>query len=123
MSHYIIWGDVIDGINMAGQANADKPFWEANCTPATQFPRSMYAQLKAVQARGIQVICLAGDFGQKVQSFDWQSPEGIWFLGAGFRKGNGIVADPGDQVLVFSHNPQERELTWQFMTTDDFLRY
>lgn len=123
MSHYIIWGDVVDGVEMRDQANANKPFWEATCTPATQFPRSMYDQLKTVQARGVQVICLAGDFGQRVQSFSWQNPEGMWFLGAGFKKGNGIVADPEDQILIFSHDVESRQLDWRFTNVEEFLRY
>ena len=106
MTHFVIWGELIEGQNMWETANANKPSWQFRCEPNSDFQRLLYSMLESVQERGVQVICLAGDFGQNVQEFEYLANTGIWFLGAGFNKGFSQELDSEDAVIHFKYNPK-----------------
>lgn len=119
LSHHTIWGDAITGINMWETANANKPQWESLCGTGTRFIPYLEPRLRQVQDRGVQVICLAGDFGQQATSFEYLSDGGIWYLGAGLNKGKSQEIDPDDMVIVFHFDPVAGSLNWDFIRVDN----
>jgi hypothetical protein len=123
MTHHTIWGNQIQGINMWETANANRPFWEVLCEPVVNFDQSILPVLREIQARGVQVICLAGDFGQRAYQFSHQSNEGIWYLGAGFNKGFSKDLDPEDKAILFDYDPMAETLDWRFLTTTELAEW
>ncbi|MDX2245234.1 MAG: metallophosphoesterase [Bacteroidia bacterium] len=119
LTHHCIWGDAVAGQDMWMTANGNKPFWRSLCTEGSEFMPDILPRLKAVQARGVQVICLAGDFGQRVKAFEYRSAEGIWFLGSGLNKGLSNEIDPDDQAMILTFDPVQKSLEWEFVAVTE----
>lgn len=115
LSHHVAWGKVEPNMDMGSHANAPKDFWRAVCEPNTEFQNSIYPLLVDVQQKGVKVICLAGDFGQRKKSYQYQTQEGIWLLGSGLNKGLSSDIDEEDAALIFHHHPTEKSLDWEFV--------
>jgi len=81
------------------------------CTKSNNFYDDLYPKLKEVKDRGIQVLCIAGDLGARVNEFEHQTEEGIFFLASGL---DFLDSDNDDQVLILQHNNQTGQLEWQF---------
>ena len=128
LHHYGLLTDSLSGgaYSLDTVFNYYKPFLKWKCRPGdATFAQAVYPMLLRVQQRGIQVVLVAGDLGQRAKQFAWQSPQGIRFLGSGINNS----ADPAhapdyvtnfdpDKVLVFRHDPQERKLEWNFQDLD-----
>ena len=119
MTHHVIWGESIHGVNMWETANANRPSWQVRCEPAGDFQSAILPVLENIQQSGIQVICLAGDFGQRVKQFSYLANNGIWFLGAGMNKGLSLDLDPEDSVIRLNYDPEGEKLDWEFLTIDE----
>ena len=89
---------------------------------------TVYPWLVAVQNRGIQVVCIGGDFGMNAKTFAHRSAEGIWLLGSGINNSldKDYVPDyvtnlQPDSVLILNHHPQTRTLDWSFVRLRDLV--
>jgi hypothetical protein len=125
LSHHIIWNIVKDFPSLWEKANANKPFWESKCGEfeTARFHDILYQQLVEVQEKGVQVVFISGDYGQKDKFFERESEDGIWFLASGIDQHNRHFPDSlksvvKDKVLHLQHNPEERSLNWQFLDLD-----
>jgi len=92
-----------------------------SCTPAGTFEDLAYPLLKKVQDRGIQVILIGGDFGQRAKRFEYKNADGVWFLGSGINNSMDKKYQPEyvtslnpDSILVFDYDVEARELEWEF---------
>lgn len=127
LSHYIIWNHVKGTPNLWHRANANNPYWQFRCDDKrSRFEDGMYQRLVEVQKRGVQVIFISGDYGQKEKSFQYQTATGIWFLASGIDHSNKYMPDSlkssaKDKVLLFDHYPAERQLHWTFLDLDSLL--
>ncbi len=128
LSHHIIWGDAdagIQSINMWDRANANKPFWKSECAPNTKFHQSLYPLFTAVQERGIQVVFIAGDYGQREKKFQYLSEKGIWFIASGiddsYVEHNGIPLPP-DHILELQYDTFDANLSWKFADLDSLVK-
>jgi hypothetical protein len=88
----------------------------------------VYPWLVSVQNRGIQVICVGGDFGMNAKTFAHRTPAGIWLLGSGINNSldKDYVPDyvtnlQPDSVLIFTHQPHSRMLNWSFVRLRDLV--
>lgn len=88
----------------------------------------VYPWLVSVQNRGIQVVCVGGDFGMNAKTFAHRSEAGIWLLGSGINNSldKDYVPDyvtnlQPDSVLIFTHHPQNRSLNWSFVRLRDLV--
>ncbi len=124
LTHHVIWGDADDGIrniSMWDRANGNKAFWLSECKPNTKFHQTLYPLFTAVQDRGIQVVFIAGDYGQREKEFQYLTEKGIWLIGSGiartYTEHNG-VALPSDHILELTLDKTQRELTWEFVNLD-----
>jgi len=84
------------------------------CLPPNNFYKDVYPRLIQVQQSGIQVICIAGDIGVKVDRFEHKTQEGIYFLASGLKDRTNH-----DKVLLFDHDIENKKLTWDFVALDD----
>lgn len=110
LHHKLLW--MMDNGALQGRADAVTNGGTGgcfHCIPPNNFYAEVYPRLLKVQKKGIQVICIAGDIGVKVHEFEYQSPEGIYFLASGLKDGG---AD--NRVLLFEHDIKNRKLSWKF---------
>jgi hypothetical protein len=80
------------------------------CLEPNNFMSDLYPILTNVQQHGIQVICVGGDLGIKRNEFEYLDTSGMYFLASGINDGT-----DDDQVLVFTHDIEKRELKWNFI--------
>ena len=124
LMHQVVWDSVDLSVDVFEFANTNYKHWQARCNPTGYFYNDIYPLLADVQDRGIQVVCVSGDGGQKDQKTgSIKSSDGIWFLLSGINNYNERDPDkrallPPDQVLIFEHWPENRELTWTFENLD-----
>jgi len=115
-------------INVQEIFNFYDPTFNIGCRIRGTFEELVYPRLVEVQKRGVQVILVGGDTGQQVKEFDFTSKDGIVFLGSGINnsynnKGKApdyFVFDP-DQVLIFSHEKNQKKLTWEFVELNSLV--
>jgi hypothetical protein len=93
-------------------ANIGQISWQIN---PNNFYTDLYPKLEIVEQRGVEVICVAGDLGFKATEFEYETPEGIHFLGSGINAGAS-----GNKALLFFHNEEERTLSWEFRLLTEF---
>lgn len=110
LSHKLIWmagnpvlEPMIDSVCNGGTGTC---FW---CTNPNNFYQDVYPRLVNVKARGINVVCIGGDLGYKVQRFEYTMPEGISYLGNGMCSGCAF-----NQVVLLTYNTGTRTLSWMF---------
>ncbi len=126
LSHYVIWNHVKNMPNLWRRANANNPTWESRCQAKSRFEHVLYNRLVEVQKRGVQVVFISGDYGQKDKKFQFQCEEDIWFLASGLDRSNKHMPDSlqetaKDFILLLDHSPENRTLTWNFLDLDSLL--
>jgi len=117
LMHHGIWKGV-PGLPSPGiYAQSNLVYWNANCDSVdTPFNKTIYPKLLSVKNRGIEVICILGDMGAGPKKFDMESDDGIHFLGCGLYHN-----EPDDNVLIFSQQLPDYNLSWQFVNLDSLL--
>jgi len=80
----------------------------SHCVIANNFNKDIYPELIGVQQSGIDVVCVAGDIGNKVKSFEHVTDDGVTFIGSGIKSG-----DSGNLGLILEKHGNQ-ELTWHF---------
>jgi hypothetical protein len=80
------------------------------CINPNNFNSEIYPNLVEVEERGVEVLCIGGDIGFKVNEFEYLSPEGIQFLASGIYSG-----EEGNKALLFQHDLNNNILTWDFI--------
>jgi len=86
----------------------------------TNWPKDILPRLRAVQKRGIQVICMAGDIGNNVREFEEHTKDGIYYLASGLCALEGKRNE--SEILLFEHDLDRRKLSWKFVNLDDYLK-
>lgn len=119
LSHHVCWARVagLDSAQVAANANGAWLKWRFN--PQEYFEDAIYPLLLQVKNKGINVINLAGDFGQESTEYYQQSPDGIHFIGSGITSDipwNTQFQTHGleDKILIFEHNLETQALHWHF---------
>lgn len=85
-----------------------------HCINENNFNRDIYPSLVEVRQRGIEVICIGGDIGNKIAEFEYTTPESIYLLASGIS-----TKRSDNKALVFVHNIENRELSWSFRLLED----
>lgn len=98
------------------------------CDPDLLLTDWWYPQLLKVKNRGIEVILVGGDFGMRARQFEFYTPEGICLLGSGInaslKRENApeyVTSFGKDKVLIFDHQPDKHQLSWQFSDLDSLI--
>ena len=126
--HNVVWDSVSTDFDADEFANGNYAQWHSRTVPFDFFYHSMYPKLVEVQNKGIQVMCISGDLGQReTKYFEFESKEGIQFLASGIN--NSVTADrerlsklPPDHILVLEHNTTEKTIGWKFYNLDEFIK-
>ncbi len=116
MTHKAIW--LRDNPELKAYASTGPYNWACNyAISQTNWPQDILPRLREVQKRGVQVICLAGDFGNNKQTFDVKTSDGIQYLGCGIPAND--KKRPLGRALLFRHDPAKRKLDWEFIPIPD----
>lgn len=128
LMHHMVFGAIDFEMNSAGGANSDQPFYSFRDDSLTTFADSLYPRLVEVQKRGVQVLVLSGDLGQKAKYFYWPTDEGIKFFGCGINNSVTSIDLPGyvsttepDRALLLYHDVEQKRLSWRFPTLNSLL--
>jgi len=84
------------------------------CINPNNFYSEIYPKLKQVKQKGIEVICIGGDIGSKTSEFEFETPDGIFFIASGiFSEG------AYNKALLFKHNKKLKTLVWNYKYIKD----
>ena len=126
LTHHVVWGTIDNSATLLDIGNTEASWIPFSCSTSlnTTFENIILPELIEVQARGTSVICIAGDLGQKVNSYEYKTEDGIVFLGSGITSETPWnqqfqTAGEVDKVLRFYHNITKQELFWEFINVDD----
>ncbi|MFQ5335686.1 MAG: hypothetical protein ACE5DN_06395, partial [Flavobacteriales bacterium] len=124
LMHHVLWFEIDTKYWI--YTNELKSSWRATCDSASTFKNAVYPLLQAVQQKGIQVLCIAGDVGLKKKKHgSYRSDEGIQFLACGLGDGHYYREQKdsihNDQVLILRHNLRDSSLSWGFHNLDSLL--
>lgn len=84
------------------------------CINPNNFYSEIYPELLEVEAKGVEVICIAGDIGFRRNEFEYLTPEGIQYLASGIEAGAS-----NNQALLLNHDPGGGLLSWEFVLLSD----
>ncbi|MEL7534793.1 MAG: hypothetical protein AAFN10_26040 [Bacteroidota bacterium] len=126
LSHHLTWTDVEPDMNAQTAGNAGGSWLPYKCAPLTQFRFVVYPLLQQVQARGVQVVVIAGDAGQRDKFYQHQTTDGIWFLASGINNSTEPNLEkraqlPKDRILYLDYEQENGLLDWQFLDLDSLL--
>jgi len=115
LHHKLIWmygnEDLESEIPMVSNGQAGECFW---CINPNNFYQAVYPLLLEVEDRGMEVLCIGGDLGFYSKTFQYQTPEGIDFLGSGMN-----FDDEDNPVLLLKYDFTTSQLDWIFQLLRD----
>lgn len=124
LMHDAVWENVPGLPFPSIYANGSQTFWNPHCgASGSSFANSIYPLLVKVKSKGVEVISMMGDSGWKRGGY-FISDDGIHFLASGINETYYKLKQPDnelhikDRVLIFTHQPKARELTWTFVELD-----
>ena len=114
MTHKLVW--ILWHPEMKEHVGKNGPFsWDCNYgISRNNWNEKVLPHLQRTQRKGIQVICLAGDIGNRTKSFEEFTSDGIVYLASGINP-----VDHDVQFLLFKHEPPE--LNWEFVNLEKYL--
>ncbi len=117
-----------DSLDYSKIFNYYHPEYLVSCENPATFEEVIFPILKSIQEKGVQVIFVGGDLGQRAKEFEFRTKEGIYFLGSGIN--NSAIpfglpeyvtnTDP-DKLLIFKHNPLKETLSWEFVELEKLV--
>lgn len=119
LTHNALWKGIDNISNLGDYANADLSDLLFSIDPDYKYINGIYPKLVEVQKKGINVIHIAGDFGQKVSRYTHLSSDSIQFIGSGITSNtpyNEQLPSHGlpDYYLVLNHDLTTQKISWEF---------
>lgn len=100
--------------------NTDGSWMFFNFDPILDYCDGVYPNLQKVAQRGIKVIHVAGDFGQRSATYSFETEDGIQFLGSGISSNTSYhekfpTHGTPDSILVFRHDVIRQTIDWEYV--------
>jgi len=100
--------------------NTDGSWMFFNFDPTLDYCNGVYPKLQKVARRGIKVIHIAGDFGQRAATYSYKTEDGIQFLGSGISSNTSYhekfpTHGQPDSILVLRHDIVRQSIDWKFI--------
>lgn len=127
LHHHALLNDRIAGdtLHLGKVFNFFRDSFKVNCAPEAWFETAVYPMLTKVRQKGIEVVLISGDLGQRAKRFEYRTKEGIWFLGSGVNNTCSKDNPPDyvtnfhpDSLLVLFNKPGRAGIEWKFVTLD-----
>lgn len=124
LSHFITWRHVPNIETPEKYANSDWSWMFFHLEPNEIYAKSVYPLLQKAKSKNVEVICVAGDMGQKAISYEGVSADSIHFLGSGIVSNTVYnqqfsTYDMVDKVLVLTHDLDQKTITWDFESIEN----
>ncbi|MFT4661519.1 MAG: hypothetical protein ACI8XB_001796 [Patiriisocius sp.] len=102
-----------------GNANEDQSKNLFHIGPNLKYADGVFPKLQEVINKGVKVVHIAGDLAQKKPNYNFETPEGIQYLGSGITSEvpyNDRFPSCGepDYYLVLHHNINREDISWTF---------
>jgi hypothetical protein len=117
-----------DSLNINTIFNLSHPDNKISCKEPGTFEEVYFPIINRIQRKGIQVILVAGDLGQRAKEFEYRSEEGIYFLGSGINNSaipfglpKYVTNTNPDKLLIFNHDISKKELSWEFVELNKLI--
>jgi Calcineurin-like phosphoesterase len=117
-----------DSLDIGKLFNYYHPEYLTSCKIPSTFEKVFFPIFKKIQKKGVQVITIGGDLGQRSKEFEYRSKEGIYFLGSGinnsaiaFNLPDYVTNTSPDKLLIFKHDISKKELSWEFVELNSFI--
>ncbi|TKG91138.1 hypothetical protein EYV94_22295 [Puteibacter caeruleilacunae] len=126
-THHGVWNNIPGLPKPTNYAHSGLEYYNFNCDDVeSTFEKAIYPKLIDVHARGVEVVCLIGDMGGNKKKVDKKCDNGIYFLGCGLNNSKyknifEYLKQEDDLVLVFTHIPGKRSLTWDFVPLNELM--
>jgi len=130
ISHLATW-DNLETDFPQGQSNTPYPQYCFTCNKNSQYEKVIYPLLKKVRERGVKVVNISGDFGQRNKAFHYMTRDSILYLGSGIN--NSILSKPEslsrfkyvkntnpDSILTLKYDKKTNVLTYKFHNLNNF---
>ena len=102
------------------------------CDSNYTFKNKIYPLFVKVRERGVNVVFVSGDYGQKAKTFEYLTKDSIYFIGSGIN--NSILSKPKgifkysyitnydpDHILIFNYKTKTKKLSWEFVNLNEYL--
>lgn len=118
LTHHLIWLDDKGHLSTIADSISNAPLSDCwYCINPNNFYEDIYPDLIRLEEKGIEVICIGGDIGFFVNSFEYLTEEGIDFLGSGIS----YSKQEKNKVLEFVHDLSSRTLIWEYKKVKDLI--
>jgi len=119
LSHHMVWNPIDLENNTSDIANGDLSDLLFHVEPNLDYTNGIYPLLQEVKSRGVEVMHIAGDLGQKVASYEYETQDGIHYLGSGITaetEWNEQFSTAGDvdYFLILNHDLLAQEISWTY---------
>ncbi|MFT4661518.1 MAG: hypothetical protein ACI8XB_001795 [Patiriisocius sp.] len=123
LSHHMVWGQIDDLNDISDYANGEHSNLLFQIGPNLNYFDGVFPKLQEVVANGVKVVHIAGDLGQKEQYYEFETPEGIQYLGSGITSeipynDQFPTAGEPDYFLLLHHDVDAKEIYWSFEVLD-----
>lgn len=117
LTHKLIWmdddGELSPQIDAISNGIAGDCFY---CVNPNNFYSEIYPKLIELESNGTNVTCIAGDVGFKVNSFSYETTDGIAFYASGI---DYTQSEEWNQALKIEHNISQNHLIFSFVSIGD----
>lgn len=115
MTHKLIWMSGNEELELQIDDVSNGPFGTCGfCLNPNNFYTDLAPRLIEMKLLGIEVICLAGDVGNKIKQFEYTDASGIHYIACGMKAGD------ADNVAIRLFNwPELRAFHWKFVPLGD----
>jgi hypothetical protein len=123
LHHHSILSDTLSGFTIRPDSffNASHPEYWVSCSDKGTFTSVMYPIFKKIKEKGVEVVFIGGDVGMHAKRFEYQNPDGIWFLGSGINNSvdkrylpDYVWTTAPDEILFLTWYPESAKLKWEF---------
>lgn len=123
LEHNTVWANLDTANHVQDYTNGDLSQLLFSINPNLTYENGVYPLLKNVRARGVKVIQIAGDFGQKASTYEYLTADDIQFIGSGITSNTPYneqypTAGQPDYILVLNHNIEKQTIVWSFRRLD-----
>ena len=117
-----------DSLNIGEIFNFYHPEYFVSCEKPSTFEEVWIPILQKIQKKGVQVISVGGDLGQRVKEFEYRSEDGIYYLGSGINNSVDPLFLPEyvtninpDKLLIFDHDIANKKISWEFVELNKLI--
>lgn len=125
LSHHSVWNGCGNVNNVSQFSNQDFSSYLFSVNPKENYKTFFYPLLVQLKKRGINIIHIAGDFGQLATEYSSLSQDGINFIGSGITSESNYnkqfsTAEKEDKYLILTHNELTQKISWKFEVLPNF---